>query len=703
MPAVFGGRTFTEGNYRSAGAVGTAAGTVVTLHGDATSIFLFQAYTLTIAAGSSIVLTGGVKAENVFWVLDTAATLGANALLEGSVIAGTAITLGAETVLHGFTLAGTVITFGAAASIDSPTNTIDPASATPAPSPSPLTFDNVCADDIVHAGTVLTFGAAATAHGGDIGYGTVITGASDEAELDSGKSSVLADKHAALMVERGSSTALPGTFGGVTFTAGNYRSAGAVGTTAGTVVTLHGDGIFLIQASALTIAAGSSIVLTGGAKAENVFWALDTAAALGTNALLEGSIITGTAITLGANAVLHGCTLTGTTITLGAASSIDSPENAAVAASSATPAPTPGPLISADVCGDYAVQAGTALTFGASTSAQGGNVGYGSAIAGYSDFQDGASLVSTVDSSVLADKHADAMAKRAVSAVLPGAIGGRTFTPGTYRSIAAVTAAAATVVTLDGGDDATAKFLFQAGTLGMGADSSILLTNGAQAKNVFWAVNTVAVLGANALMEGSIIAGTTITLEAEATLHGCTLAGTAITFGAGASTNGLRNALGKFAPSNEGTSSDQLSFAEVCGVDVEGVVDIDIVQAATVLTFGAAATAHGGNVGYGSAIAGSSDLEAGKNLYSTVDSSDLATKHAWAMAERDVWTPFAGAIGGQTFTPGTYRSTAAVTTAAATVVTLDGNGIFLFQASALGIGAGSSIVLTGGAKADNVF
>jgi voltage-gated potassium channel Kch len=90
------------------------------------------------------------------------------------------------------------------------------------------------------------------------------------------------------------------------------------------------------------------------------------------------------------------------------------------------------------------------------------------------------------------------------------------------------------VVTLNGGNNPDAKFLFQASTLNIGANTRIHLIN-AKAENVFWAVDTTAVLGADTVFVGSIIAGTAITLGAGAMLQGCALAGTAVTLGAGAS------------------------------------------------------------------------------------------------------------------------------------------------------------------------
>jgi len=210
----------------------------------------------------------------------------------------------------------------------------------------------------------------------------------------------------------------------------------------------------------------------------------------------------------------------------------------------ATLPPTPEPTLASVVsfthqsCQNYAVHAGTAITF-AANDIQGGDIGYGTALVGAYDLQDGGVLVNMLDSSVFAASvvqvHAAAMVVRPNTVDFAGAIGGLTFAPGTYRSIAAVSTAALTVVTLDGGGDENAVWLFQAATLGTAAGSSFRLINGAKAENVLWALSSAATLGADSHFEGSIIAGTAITFGAGASMHGCLLAITAITFGAAAS------------------------------------------------------------------------------------------------------------------------------------------------------------------------
>ena len=79
------------------------------------------------------------------------------------------------------------------------------------------------------------------------------------------------------------------------------------------------------------------------------------------------------------------------------------------------------------------------------------------------------------------------------------------------------------VLTLDGGGDPNAVFVFQAGT-GLTTAGDIVLINGAQAKNVYWQVGTSATIGTASKWQGNILALTSITLVDNATLLGRALA-----------------------------------------------------------------------------------------------------------------------------------------------------------------------------------
>jgi ferric-dicitrate binding protein FerR (iron transport regulator) len=99
-----------------------------------------------------------------------------------------------------------------------------------------------------------------------------------------------------------------------------------------------------------------------------------------------------------------------------------------------------------------------------------------------------------------------------------------------HRSGSAIIFAYGTVVTLDGLNDPSPRFLFQAGsTLVTAANTYFILKNGAKAENIYCALGAAATLGANSVLEGSILAGTAITFGAKSELHGCALPQSAVT------------------------------------------------------------------------------------------------------------------------------------------------------------------------------
>ena len=60
------------------------------------------------------------------------------------------------------------------------------------------------------------------------------------------------------------------------------------------------------MASTLTTTAGRQVVLSGGAKAANIFWQVGTSATLGTTTAFKGTIMADQSITLNTGATLEG-------------------------------------------------------------------------------------------------------------------------------------------------------------------------------------------------------------------------------------------------------------------------------------------------------------------------------------------------------------------------------------------------------------
>ena len=100
---------------------------------------------------------------------------------------------------------------------------------------------------------------------------------------------------------------------------------------------------------------------------------------------------------------------------------------------------------------------------------------------------------------------------------------GLILTPGVYRDGSSLFLSG--TLTLDAQGDPNAMWIFQAGsTLITASASKVVLLNGAQAANVFWAVGSSATLGTSSDFSGSILAVSSITLTAGATVNGQLLA-----------------------------------------------------------------------------------------------------------------------------------------------------------------------------------
>jgi len=115
-----GGQSLSPGVYKSVGGTFDITG-ILTL--DGSGVYIFQmTTTLITAAGSSVSLTNGAKWTDVFWQVGSSATLGANASLEGNILAFTTITTGAGITVNGRLLAkGAAITvYGSVNGSDQP-------------------------------------------------------------------------------------------------------------------------------------------------------------------------------------------------------------------------------------------------------------------------------------------------------------------------------------------------------------------------------------------------------------------------------------------------------------------------------------------------------------------------------------------------------------------------------------------------------
>ena len=152
-----GGQTLVAGVYRFGSAATANLIGNLTLSGDASSVWIFQATSDLVAQTSSTVtLTGGAQACNVFWQVSTSATIRTSANFVGTIMADQSVAL-----QTGATLQGRALARVAAVTLDQNTITKPTCASAPA-APADV-------------GVVKTASPAAVAVGGTVTYTSVVT------------------------------------------------------------------------------------------------------------------------------------------------------------------------------------------------------------------------------------------------------------------------------------------------------------------------------------------------------------------------------------------------------------------------------------------------------------------------------------------------------------------------------------------------
>ena len=107
-------------------------------------------------------------------------------------------------------------------------------------------------------------------------------------------------------------------------------------------------------------------------------------------------------------------------------------------------------------------------------------------------------------------------------ATVSGDQGGKTLAPGIYKSTSTLLIQSGDL-TLDAQGDVNAVWIFQVAagftTIG-GAGGNVILSGGAQAKNIYWQVGSSATIGDYTAFKGNVLALTSITMNSHATLVG---------------------------------------------------------------------------------------------------------------------------------------------------------------------------------------
>ena len=190
----------------------------------------------------------------------------------------------------------------------------------------------------------------------------------------------------------------------------------------------------------------------------------------------------------------------------------------------------PAAVVDLGSTSSFAVLAGAGITNTGTTTIQGdvgssptpAMTGFGSVV--LNGFNHGSDATTVAAKVSLVTAYND-LAGMAPLTTFAGAynLGGSTLAPGIYA--APVSLGITGMLTLDAGGDPNAFWVFQSGsTLVTGSASSVLLTGGATAGNVFWQVGSSATLGTNSSFAGTIVALESITATTGAVISGSLLA-----------------------------------------------------------------------------------------------------------------------------------------------------------------------------------
>jgi hypothetical protein len=341
-----------------------------------------------------------------------------------------------------------------------------------------------------------------------------------------------------------------GSIGGKTLTPGLYKWTSAV--TIPTDVTISGgpDDVFIFQIDGtLIMSSAVKIILSGGVQAKNIFWQTAGAVTLGTTSHFEGIILGQTGINLQTGATLNGRLLAQTAVTL-EMNTVKVPLNTL-----STPV---SPVLLTAVLSNSGVDLKSALRFGILSAAAVTSVGpsvinnmdigiYPGVRASITGFLPGiivnGAIYASDDIAPLGTSAMLLQAKQdlsdayhfAESALSPAPIlvagdqGGKTLTPGIYKSTSSLLVQSGNL-TLDAKGDSNAFWIFQVAsaltTVG-GAGGNVILAGGAQAKNIFWQVGSSATIGDYTAFQGNVLALTSITMDSGSTLVGRLLASNA--------------------------------------------------------------------------------------------------------------------------------------------------------------------------------
>jgi hypothetical protein len=310
----------------------------------------------------------------------------------------------------------------------------------------------------------------------------------------------------------------PAFGGGDTISPGVY-SIGGAGSVAGDL-TLDGggdvDAVFILKFDgAFSIGVNSSISLSNGTRACNVYWIAEGAISVGENSVVKGTLFAHPgAVTIGLNCEIEGRMFsTEGAITLGDSSAAMIPLGRSTIpigfSSDRAPAAAVNVLRSIE---NYTMFSSLGAVSNAATSGFIGDVGANSGVmSGYSTstqvgYERSAGSITAQAKLDLDSAYNELVAIRITDSLHTAAFGsGETVRSGVYY-IAGAGSLAGTI-TLDAQNDSDAIFVFRFnGAFSVAAQSKVIFANGTRLCNVFWIAEGALSIGTFTYMKGTAIA-----------------------------------------------------------------------------------------------------------------------------------------------------------------------------------------------------
>ena len=322
LPVLGNGEVLTAGVYFMAAAASLEANLILDAQGDPNAVFIFRiGAAFTTAASSTVTLTNGALACNVFWKAGGAISMAASTSMKGTLIANGAVDIGDGGSVEGrmLSIVGAVSVYGTLAYI--PLGCGRPMLTGPlAPGVDQVECFALFSSNggVANSGVTTIIGDVGTNNGSTTGYDpSLVTGTihlSPDAATAQTATALPGLYNYLDTITHDIELLYPAQFGNkLVLTPHTYRMNAATHLTDTVSLNAQGnaDAVFIIQINgALTTAASSNVKLINGTQSKNVYWKVTGAVSMAANSIFNGTIVNNGAINLNTGVTLNGRALT---------------------------------------------------------------------------------------------------------------------------------------------------------------------------------------------------------------------------------------------------------------------------------------------------------------------------------------------------------------------------------------------------------